>query len=391
MISVLAALVALVGGTVYPMNGPPIKNCTLLIDDGRIVKLGADVEIPKGSQRIDVSGSTITPGFIDAWTQLGLVEISGVAGSNDGQSGRADVTASYRAVDSYNPDSSVIPIQRAHGVTTALVAPSGAVISGTAAVFDLAGARPVVEDAGLVVRLGGQAGGARGAVFAWLRGVFNDSLAFVSNRKFFERNQMRTLAVSRLDLEAIAPVAQGKRTVFVRVDRRADILAVLRWAKIENLDLVLVGAREAWLDAKQLAADDIGVILDPTSNDPGGFDRLRSRADAVGTLLAAGVRVAVSTFSTHNVRKLRQWAGNTVREGVAYMDALRTITTHPAQLLGLKQRGVLSAGSVANLVVWSGDPLELSSRAQLVFVQGRQIQLSHRQQKLFDRYRLINR
>ena len=179
-----------------------------MIDDGRIVKLGADVEIPKGSQRIDVSGSTITPGFIGAWTQLGLVEISGVAGSNDGQSGRADVTASYRAVDSYNPDSSVIPIQRAHGVTTALVAPSGAVISGTAAVFDLAGARPVVEDAGLVVRLGGQAGGARGAVFAWLRGVFNDSLAFISNRKFFERNQMRTL-VSRLDLEAIAPVAQA--------------------------------------------------------------------------------------------------------------------------------------------------------------------------------------
>ncbi|MGC6417321.1 MAG: amidohydrolase family protein [Bradymonadia bacterium] len=391
MISVLAAYIALVGGTVYPMNRPPIENCTLLIEDGRIVELGPDVMIPADSQRIDVSGSIITPGFVDAWTQLGLVEISGVADSNDGQSGRTDVTAANRAADSYNPDSSVIPIQRAHGVTTALVAPSGSVISGTAAVFDLDGARPVVADAGLVVRLGGQSGGARGAVFAWVRSVFTDALAFVSNRRLFERNEMRTLAVSRLDLEAVAPVAQGKRKVFVRVDRRADILAVLRWAKSKKLHLVLVGAREAWLEAKRLAADGVGVILDPTSNDPGGFDRLRSRADAARILLAAGVRVAVSTFSTHNVRKLRQWAGNAVREGVDYMDALRTITAHPAQLLGLKRRGVLSPGRIANLVVWSDDPLELSSRAELVFVQGRRLEMGHRQQKLFERYRRINR
>ena len=182
-----------------------------------------------------------------------------LADSNDGQSGRTDVTAANRAADSYNPDSSVIPIQRAHGVTTALVAPSGSVISGTAAVFDLDGARPVVADAGLVVRLGGQSGGARGAVFAWVRSVFTDALAFVSNRRLFERNEMRTLAVSRLDLEAVAPVAQGKRKVFVRVDRRADILAVLRWAKSKKLHLVLVGAR-AWLEAKRLAADGVGVI-----------------------------------------------------------------------------------------------------------------------------------
>ncbi|MEE2756663.1 MAG: amidohydrolase family protein [Myxococcota bacterium] len=387
----MALTVALVGGEIHTMTGSPIARGTILIDNGKVSAVGTDIDIPENAHVIQLAGSIVTPGLIDAWTQLGLVEISGVDASNDTRSGLGDVTAFHRVIDSYNADSSLIPIQRIHGVTTVLVVPSGGLVSGAAAVFDLSGPAPVVPNAGLVARLGGQSNGSRGSRFWRLRALFDEAIVYGKNKKSFERNQYRDLFASRLNLEAVLPVANGRQRLFVRVDRRADIRALLDWAVQHKIKLVLVGAREAWLEAKRIAKAGASVILDPTANAPSNFDSIRSRADAATILLDAGVPVAISTFSTHNVRKLRQWAGNAVRTGLSRRQALEAITRRPGEILGLDGHGLIREGSVANLVIWSGDPLEFASAVKEVYIRGERQTKSHRQRVLFDRYRKLHR
>ena len=387
MTVLMALTIALVGGEIHTLDGPNLRQGTIVIQDGRVIAVGSNIVIPENAKKVDLDGAIVTPGFIDSWTQLGLVEVSGVAASNDSRSGLGEVSAFHRAADSYNPDSSLIPIQRRHGITTVVVAPSGGLVSGSAAVYDLNGHVPVLDNAGLVAGLGGQSNGSRGGRFWQLRALFSDALALERNKALFERNRYRALYASRLNLLAMIPSARGERLLFVRVNRRADIRATVDWAVREKLRLVLVGAREAWLEAPRLARSGVSVILDPTANTPSNFDSIRSRADAARILIDAGVTVALSTFSSHNVRKLRQWAGNAVRSGLTHRQALKAITRSPAKILGLAGHGVIRKGSVANLVVWSGDPFEFESVVKLVYIRGLRQSNSHRQEQLFQRYR----
>ena len=152
---------------------------------------------------------------------------------------------------------------------------------------------------------------------------------------------------------------------------------------------MIVGGREAWLEAESLAKAQVPVVIDPSANLPGSFDALRTRHDAVAILSRAGVKVAISTFSTHNARKLRQWAGNAIRSGLSRAEALKAVTSTPANILGLKERGAIQKGRVADLVVWSGDPFELSSEAEQVIIGGRLMSSNHRQRALFERYRTL--
>jgi imidazolonepropionase-like amidohydrolase len=131
------------------------------------------------------------------------------------------------------------------------------------------------------------------------------------------------------------------------------------------------------------------VVIDPVENAPESFDRLGARADSAALLERAGVTVLLSTFSTHNARKLRQWAGNAVREGMTHAGALRAVTAAPAQVFGLKRLGTLRPGQRADLVVWSGDPFEPLTQVERVLIGGRDISLRHRQRALAERYRLL--
>ena len=390
MTLLMALTIALVGGEIHTMDGAPMTQGTILIKNGQILAVGQDLVIPADADVVQLDGAIVTPGLIDAWTQLGLVEISGVDASNDTRSGLGDLSAFHRVVDSFNADSSLIPIQRVHGVTTVLVAPSGGLVSGAAAVFDLGGPVPISPDVGLVVGLGGQRDGSRGSRFWRLRALFEEALNYGKNKMLFERNQYRNLFASRLNLEAVLPAAQGIKRLFVRVNRRADIRAVVDWAVLNQIKLVLVGAREAWLEAARIAEAGASVILDPTANAPSNFDSIQSRADAAKLLLDAGVPVAISTFSAHNVRKLRQWAGNAVRVGLTQRQALEAITRRPSEILGLDGHGLLRKGAVANFVVWSGDPLEFESTVKAVYIRGVHQTKLHRQRVLFERYRKLN-
>jgi len=389
MKTVLLTLFALTGADIHLPDGQVLSDATVIIQNDRIAAVGQQIPVPPDAKSIDMSGKIITAGLIDSATTLGLVEIGAVAKSNDTDTGGDPIRAAQRARDSYNPFSAVIPVQRAHGITTVLTAHRGGLVSGQAAAYDLVDSPPAAAPAAILANLGGQKEGSRGSKISMLKELLDDARTYATRKVDVEKNRSRALVASRLDLEAMQPVLAGTIPLHVRVHRRSDIRATLALAQQFKIRIVIVGGAEAWLEANALKKADVPIILNPVANQPYQFDSIHSRDDAAAILSQAGVRVALSTFSAHDVRKLRQWAGNAVRSGMLYADALASITHIPADILGLKDRGRIQAGAVANLVVWNGDPFELATAAEIVIIRGRPVSLKHRQQRLFQRYRTL--
>lgn len=395
--TVAAQSIAITNATVHPVSSPPIENATVLIRDGVIVAVGTAVEIPAGSERIDATGKVVTPGLIDAGSTLGLSEVGAVADTRDyAVSGDDPIRAAFDVIDGINPNSTLIPVNRLGGITTALTSPSGGLISGRAAVIDLAGSR--LDEMLVAPRVAMRAnfsansvGGARGDVSLRLREVLDDARFWQRNRAAFDRGDARTLAASRLDLEALQPVLAGDMPFIVDVDRASDIEAVLRLADDYGLDLVIRSGIEAWMVADDLVAAGVPVILKPLTNSPTGFARLGARFDNATRLDEAGVDVILTTFKTHRASDLPWEAGNAIRAGLDPHAALRSVTLTPARVFGIADtRGSLEAGKVANVVIWSGDPFELSSRAEVVIIRGQVMPETSRQRELFERYRVID-
>jgi imidazolonepropionase-like amidohydrolase len=366
----------------------------VLVRDGRIVAVGVDVEIPDNAERLDATGYVLTPGLIDVGSVLGLSEVGAVDDTRDYAFGADDpIRAAFDVVDGINPNSSLVPVNRLLGVTTALTSPSGGLIAGRAAMIDLAGASVdemlVRPRAAMIASFdAAAAGGARGGVSLRLREVLEDARFWRDNRAAFDRGAARTLAASRLDLEALQPVLAGEIPFVVRVDRASDIEAVLRIAADYGLDLVIRSGAEAWMVADDLAAADVPVILSPLTNAPSSFARLGARFDNAALLNAAGVRVILTSFETHRAGDLTWQAGNAVRAGLDWADALTSVTLTPAAVFGIgEDYGSIGAGMVANLVVWSGDPFELSSRPVHVMIRGELMPNTSRQRELLERYR----
>ena len=299
-------------------------------------------------------------------------------------------------VDGINPRSILVPINRAAGLTTVLTAPAGGLIAGQAAVIDLAGSSTgemlVQRRAAMVANFSpGAVGGARGAVTLRLREVLDDARFWRDHRGEFDAGRARDLSVSRLDLEALGPVLDGHMPLIVSAHRASDIEAVLRIADDYGLDLVVSGGSEAWLVADRIAAAGVPVILKPLNSSPEGFDRLGARFDNAALLHEAGVEVVVGSFDSHNARWLTLEAGNAVRFGLPWEIALRAVTLAPARAVGVDDRyGSLEPGKVGNLVVWTGDPFELSTRAESVVIRGSVTSPENRQIDLFRRYRELD-
>jgi imidazolonepropionase-like amidohydrolase len=231
--------------------------------------------------------------------------------------------------------------------------------------------------------------GSRGLALERLREILDDALQFSRRKGAYERNQTRDFSASRLDLEALIPVMRGQLPLVVHVDRVADLRAALRVARELRLRLVIVGGAEAWQIASELAAARVPVILNPVANLPSTFDALHVRDDAAVILRKAGVTVAIATLGSNAAHRLRQAAGTAVAHGMAWKDALAAITQAPAEIFGIRDLGVVRAGAIADVVVWSGDPLELTSRPLHVFIDGVEQSLKTRQTLLLERYRQL--
>jgi imidazolonepropionase-like amidohydrolase len=396
-----AQVIAVTGARVFPVSGPPLDGATVLIRDGRIAAVGANVAIPPGARRIEAAGRWVTPGLVDAMTALGVTEISAVNNTVDVRPrGRESIAASFRVWLGLNPSSVLLTPARNDGVTSVGVAPSGGLIAGQAAIIDLVTSTSTLDmvrraPVAMVAQVGPPQGAGlatRGELVDRLREVLADARAFSRRRAEFERRQTREFAASRLDLEALVPVVEGRLPLIVETDKVSDIEGALGVAQEFGLRMIIAGGAEAWMLADRLAAARVAVLTNATNNIPSSFATLGSRQENAGLLRRAGVTVALIGGPTEafNVRNIRQEAGNAVAYGMSWQDALRAVTLTPAALLGVSDRiGSLEVGKDANLVVWSGDPFEFTTVVEHVFIRGREIAEPSRQDLLMERYRTL--
>lgn len=380
-----AQTIAITGGKVFPVSGPPIENGTVVITNGRISAVGANVAIPADAQRVDATGKWVTPGLINSSTQLGLVEIGAVADTREGYAkGKDNIAASFTVWDGLNPSSVMLAPARKEGVTTFVIAPGGGLVSGQAAIVDLVDGTTtdmiMKAPVAMVAEVGDaqQAGtSSRGELIVKLRELLEDTKFFMTHRAEFDRAQTRDFPESRLDLEAMIPVIQGKLPLLVAVDKESDIAATLRVGRDYGLKIIIDGGAEAWMMADKLAAAHVPVLTGAMNNIPSSFASLGQRQENAALLTAAGVRVALvgnaggGDEEAFNVRNIKQEAGNAVAYGLSWDNALKAVTLWPAEIFGVADRvGSLEPGREANVVVWSGDPFEFTTRAERVWVRG---------------------
>ena len=395
-------ITAIINGTVRTAAGPVIERGTVIIRGGRITAVGANLPAPEGATIIDAAGKIVTPGFIESNTNLGIVEIPlSAEGTADQNSTDPGLGAAFNVVDAFNPFSTAIPVTRVDGITRALVVPGGTghLLLGQAAVFDLLGgqvpASVTKSPAAMMAILGeagaGVAGGSRASAMLRLRELLQDALDFDRNRVAWNTRQRRDYARGRLDLEALRPVVLGQLPLAVSANRASDLLAALRLADEFKLKLILVGAAEGWKVADAIAKAKVPVIVKPLTNIP-SFDSLGATLENAARLHRAGVQVALSSFETHRAQTLRQEAGNAVSYGMDAEAALRAVTLTPAQIWGIANTtGSLEVGKDADVVIWSGDPFELTTSAERVFIKGQEVPKETRQSELLKKYRTIER
>ncbi len=391
----LAAPLAIENVTVEVGDGTVLNRVTVVIDNGRITAVGPG-SAPAGATRLDGSDKVLAPGFIESTSQLGLVEVGLEDGTVDDHLEDQVLSPAFRAADGLNVLSVRLAISREEGVTSTVVAPRGGVISGTGYWLDLVPAlerrpdptRPLAMFGAIGHSAIAEAGGARGGLWLTLRQLIEDTRFFTRNRSAIDRGESRPLVASPLHLEAFVPVVEGRLPLVLEADRATDILAALELAAAYKLRLVIGRGAEAWRVADALAKAKVPVILQPSMQTPWSFETLLARDDAAARLHQAGVPLLISSGdSDQNLRRLRQEAGIAVANGLPHAEAVRAITSRPAEVFGkLAELGTVSVGKRANLVLWSGDVLELSSVAERVFIDGVELPQDNRQRRLVERY-----
>ncbi|MCC6828354.1 MAG: amidohydrolase family protein [Novosphingobium sp.] len=400
----IAQTVAVTGGTLAIGDGSaPIENGTVVFRDGRIVAAGASVVIPADATRIDARGKWIAAGIISGPTDLGLVDVGGVEESNDSASDASPFNAAIDISTAINPHSVRIDDERVAGVTRAMTAPSpsASIFAGQGAVIDLGtDPDPVMRPRAFqYVQFGENGrkagGGSRPAAYL----AFRDTLAQV---KDYRRSPAAFLAqgkdalLKRSDAEALVAVIEGRTRLLVEVNRASDIRTVLSLlADYPKLRMVLVGASEGWMVAREIAAAGVPVITPGSEDLPSAFETMASTTSNAARLDAAGVVVALTAGgSISGEHVVRQNAGNLVgiasvpgRQGLSWGKAFAAITSRPAQVLGLEAEiGSLQPGRRADVVIWDGDPLELSSAPQAVWIDGVAQPMQSHQTLLRDRF-----
>ena len=391
-----AQTIAITNATVYPVSGPKIEHGTVVMRNGRVVAVGPSVAVPAGATQVDGTGKVVTPGLFHARSTLGLSEVGSIASTNEADH-TGDVNAAFNVADGLDPATPLIPIARLEGVTTSLSGPTNGLVAGQAVLIDLAGDRVETlvakSPAAMVIDLSEQSksagGGSRAGMLQRLRQLFLDAQDYDRRKNDFRKNAMQELSASAADLEALGPVLRGELPVVAVANRESDIASALRLAHEFRLRLIVAGGTEAWKIADDLARARVPVIINPINDIP-TFDGPGARFDGAALLTRAGVPVIIIEGETGGARNLRWAAGYAVRFGMAWDSALAAVTLNPAKALGVDDRyGSLGPGKVADVVVWSGDPLDFSSRAEHVYIRGVEVPHTSRQTELLERYRTL--
>ncbi|MEN5176942.1 amidohydrolase family protein [Brevundimonas diminuta] len=400
-----AETVAVVNARVVSL-GPEgdLERGVVVVRDGRIAEVGRDIAVPMEARVIDGEGMILTPGLVAAITPLGLNDTIGSGWGGLGSTA-PDLGAGFDVLADVNPNSPQIPEARIEGVTRAVLAPnapgrasdgSARLFGGQASVIHLGQGyeltvRPV---AAVVMNAGAQgaaaAGGGRGALLTRLAQVLDLVRAYDRNPRAFDRARLEHAPVSELDLQALVPVTRGERPLMVEVERASDIVNMLNFAEQQDVRLILSGAAEGWMVADRIAAAGVPVVLNGEDNQAFTFDSLNATYDNAAILSRAGVKIAFKPSVARIVfliRTPRFIAGRAVRHGLSWNEAMEAVTINPAVIFGFADRfGSIEPGKDADLVLWSGDPLETSSVARMVMIRGVEQPLTARNRALRDRY-----
>lgn len=395
----LAKPTAIINAHIYTSDtAGEIKSGTILFENGRILAVGSNIALPAEATIIDAAGRIVTPGFVATNTSLGLSEVNSVDETMDSRTTLPTLSAAFDVQYALNPATSLIPVARLGGVTSAIVMPEyggeDMVIAGNAAAITLGIGTSILlkPRVGMVVDLGEEggerAGGSRAAELVELRRIFTSVRTYMARKGDFETGNLKELDLSQGDLEALIPVVTGKIPVIASVHRASDIRQAIKLAREFNLKLVINGGEEAWQVADELASASIPVLLNPTSNLPSSFETFGATLENAAHLSKAGVKIAiVGNDAGHRVRDTRYNAGIAVSRGLSYAAALDAITITPARIFGLTDEvGSLTKGKRADLVLWNGDPLEPLSQPQLILINGVAQPLTSRATELRDRY-----
>lgn len=390
---------ALTNATIETVTNGTIQNGTVVISDGMITDVGTGISVPAGAKTIDCSGLTIYPGLIDGGTSIGLVEVGSDPRTRDNNE-IGDVIPHIQALTAVNPSSVVLPVTRVNGVTTALTMPSGGLFPGTAALINLHGYTPDQMYAGFKgVVLNFPTTGRRGR---WDRRS-DDDIKKAAEKAVKQINDVWEKAVQyhKIDsatngkdqpyypeMEALLPVVRGEMKLLVNVNAANDIKEALKWIKNKGADAILCGATEGWRVAEEIAEAGVPVITGPVLTNPTrAYDRYDRPYANAGAMQKAGVKVAIRTNETENVRNLPFHAGFAATYGMGREEALKAITIVPAEIFGVADKyGSIEKGKVANLFVTDGDPFETKTAVKYVFIDGWNIPMVSRHTQLYDEY-----
>jgi imidazolonepropionase-like amidohydrolase len=383
----------------------PIEGGTVIVRDGRVVAAGKAVAVPAGIATVDAGGRWVTPGIVAGFTRMGIVEVDGVDETNDAGARTSPFHAAIDIAPAVNPATSSIPLNRAEGVTRAIVAPdnAGSIFAGQGAVIDLGADRSPITRARAFQFMeygeGGAraAGGSRPAALIAFRNAIAQARDYARDPAHYA-DQGKDALLTRADAEALVPVVNGRMPLLVHVERAADMLALFELKRdFPALKLVFVGAGEGWMVARELAAAHVPVIASALADLPESFDQLGATQSNVGRMKAAGVLVGIGTINDDEARQARrekQYAGNLVAltklpgaTGLDWNAAFAAITSAPAEAIGLGDEiGSLKTGRRGDVVIWDGDPLELGTAVAAVYIDGIKQPLRTRQDALRERY-----
>ncbi len=383
----------------------PVENGTVVVRDGRVVAAGAGVAVPAGVPVVDAGGRWVTPGLFAGFTRMGIVEVDGVSETDDSAAGNSPFNAAIDVSPAVNPKTSAVTVNRAEGITRAVVAPEarGSIFAGQGAIIDLgvdmdAVSKPRAFQFMVYGEEGGRrAGGSRPAAIAMLKNILFEVRDYArAPASFADRGKDALL--TRADAQALVPVVTGQVPLLVHVERASDILVVLDLKReVPALKLVLVGVNEGWTVARQIAAAKVPVLASALSDLPASFEQLAATQSNIGRMQAAGVTVGIGMINDDEARQARlikQYAGNLVAltkvpgaSGLDWGQAFATISSKPAEAMGMGgDYGSLRPGRRGDVVVWDGDPLEIGTAVVKLFIDGVEQPIETRQDQLRKRY-----
>lgn len=390
-----AESLAITNATIHTVTEQGVlTNATVVIDDGKIIAINPEKIV--ADVTFDAMGKILTPGLIGSMNSLGLVEVNAVSRTRDASDKKADIT--FDASIAFNPRSTVVPYTRKGGITSNVSVPSGgdSMFKGQTFVTDLSGEfdSVYIKENAVIIDLGAKSSGSRALNLQKLRYTLEDAQKALTKAaedaktakkdKKADEKQKEPKELKR-DEKIINALLAGDKPLVAYADRATDLLELLKLKAEFNLDLVIAGGADAILITEQLAAAKVPVIFGALDNLPSSFDSLHSSLDNTAKLTQAGINVALAISDAHNLYQLRFEAGNAIANGLTKDQALAAVTANVADAFNINA-GRIAVGKKADLVLWSADPFELSTKVDKMWINGKETSTQSRQDKLRKRY-----